>query len=143
MPLPVFAYLAIPLGLGISVGIVAAIAAHREEVEEFLEEHTLIALKRITTAIEAQQAKRKVSVNAASESEDSATSTNFSQKILFTNERKSRGLSKKDIDYWLLSQEEEENDDDLDKAVTKGSSTGASSYVFASPVTSKSFAKAT
>ena len=39
MTLPVFAYWALPIGLGITVGIVAAIATHRQEFEDFLEDH--------------------------------------------------------------------------------------------------------
>lgn len=147
MTLPVFAYWALPIGLGITVGIVAAIATHRQEFEDFLEDHALIAAKRVTEVLEAQKAKRKYASTPASESvvKQYATSSNDWKNSDIAVKRKARGFTKKDIDYWLLSQEEtgEKEETEEEEATVQGSSTGTSSYVFASPVSKRSYAKAT
>ncbi|QPG76723.1 hypothetical protein FOA43_004117 [Brettanomyces nanus] len=122
MPLPVFLYWTLPIGLGIGAGVLTALIVHRNEVEEFFEDATLSVMDKMSVAIEKRKIQRKEAVGvlaAGSESDDlflgtatlsGATFQNekeSSSKI--TNRRKPHGLNREDIDQWIMSQSSEED----------------------------------
>ncbi|VEU20434.1 DEKNAAC101378 [Brettanomyces naardenensis] len=126
MPLPAIVCWTVPIGLGVGAGIIAALAIHREEVEDFLEDATLSVMEKVSIAIEERKARRRdaVLVPVSNENEKSGSDDLFPGTATLSGatckdekedtskgeltRRKPHGLNREDIDHWIMSQGSEE-----------------------------------